>query len=136
MTIATLVTLLLAGGGAGEAVLLAQLTFREQVIIRLPSRQPSPAPMRWKEKDGPKCIPVDDLAGAQISREGVDLLLRGGKRVRARLGRCPPLDYYSGFYIRPGPDGRVCQDRDAIRVRSGGSCEIDEFRTLVPDKKR
>ena len=136
VTIATLVAALLAGGGAGEPVLLAQLTFREQVIIRLPSRQPAPEPMRWKEKDGPKCIPADALAGAQISREGVDLLLRGGKRLRARLGRCPPLDYYSGFYIRPGRDGRVCEDRDAIRVRSGGSCEIDQFRQLVPDKKR
>ena len=128
--------LLLASGGAGEAVLLAQLSFREQIIIRLPSRQPPPQPMRWKEKSGPKCIPADALAGAQISSEGVDLLLRGGKRVRARLGRCPPLDYYSGFYIRPGRDGRVCEDRDAIRVRSGGSCEIQEFRQLVPDKKR
>ena len=131
-----MVALLLAGGGAGEAVLLAQLTFREQVIIRLPSRHSPPAAMQWKEKDGPKCIPVDDLAGAQISREGVDLLLRGGKRLRAKLSRCPPLDYYSGFYIRPGRDGRVCEERDAIRVRSGGSCEIEEFRQLVPDKKR
>jgi hypothetical protein len=128
--------LLLGGSGAGEAVLLAQLTFREQIIIRLPSRQPPPALLRWKEKGGPKCIPADGLAGAQITREGVDLLLRGGKRVRARLGRCPPLDYNSGFYIRPGRDGRVCEDRDAIRVRSGGSCEIEEFRTLVPDRKR
>ena len=131
-----IVAMLLAGGGAGEAVLLAQLTFRQQVIIRLPSRQPPPEPTRWREKKGPKCIPADALAGAQISREGVDLLLRGGKRVRARLGRCPPLDYYSGFYIRPGPDGRVCENRDAIHVRSGGSCEIDNFRLLVPERGR
>nr|WP_254447634.1 hypothetical protein [Sphingomonas sp. ID1715] len=88
--------------------------------------------MQWREKGGPKCIPAGALAGAQISREGVDLLLKGGARVRAKLDRCPPLDYYSGFYIRPGLDGRVCQDRDTIRVRSGGSCEIDAFKTLVP----
>ena len=131
-----IVAMLLAGGGAGEAVLLAQLTFRQQVIIRVPARQSPPDRIRWREKKGPKCIPADALAGAQVSREGVDLLLRGGKRVRARLGRCPPLDYYSGFYIRPGPDGRVCENRDAIRVRSGGSCEIDNFRLLVPEGGR
>ena len=136
MTIATIVALLLAGGGEEEAVLLTQLTIRQQLIIRVPARPQSSEPIRWKEKGGPKCIPADALAGAQISRDGVDLLLRGGKRVRAKLGRCPPLDYYSGFYVRPGPDGRVCEDRDSIRVRSGGSCDIDSFRTLVPDRKK
>ena len=138
VTIATIVALLLAGGGSeDESVLFAQLTVRQQLIIRVPTRQPPPVePMQWREKSGPKCIPAGTLAGAQISREGVDLLLRGGKRVRAKLGRCPPLDYYSGFYIRPGLDGLVCEDRDSIRVRSGGSCEIDAFRRLVPERKK
>ncbi len=117
-------------------MLLAQLTIRQQVIIRVPARPQPVQPMRWKEKGGPKCIPAAGLAGAQISREGVDLLLKGGARIRAKLQRCPPLDYYSGFYIRPGIDGRVCQDRDTIRVRSGGSCEIDVFKSLVPVRKK
>jgi len=130
VTIGTIVALLLAGGG--EPVLLAQLTVRQQVIIRVPARPARVEPMRWREKGGPKCIPAGALAGAQVSREGVDLLLKGGARVRAKLQRCPPLDYYSGFYIRPGLDGLVCQDRDTIRVRSGGSCEIDVFKSLVP----
>ena len=136
VTIGTIVALLLIGGGAGEAVLLAQLSVRQQVIIRVPTRRGPASPIEWKEKGGPKCIPVDALAGAQISRDGVDLLLRGGQRVRAKLDRCPPLDYYSGFYLRPGPDGRICEDRDSIRVRSGGSCEIDAFRRLVPARKK
>jgi len=136
VTIGTIVALLLAGGGDDEAVLVAQLTIRQQVIIRVPARQ-QPAPsISWREKNGPKCIPAAALAGAQVSREGVDLLLKGGDRVRAKLSRCPPLDYYSGFYIRPGRDGRVCEDRDSIRVRSGGSCEIDAIRSLVPAKKK
>ena len=134
--IAVIVALLLAGGGGDEDVLLAQLTIRQQVIIRVPARPQSAPSIEWKEKSGPKCIPAGALAGAQVSREGVDLLLRGGRRVRAKLGRCPPLDYYSGFYVRPGPDGRVCQDRDSIRVRSGASCEIDVFRTLMPAKNK
>ena len=136
VTVGAIVALLLAGSGAGEPVLFAQLTNRQQVIVRVPTRQRPAAPIEWKEKSGPKCIPVDALAGAQISRDGVDLLLRGGQRMRARLNNCPPLDYYSGFYIRPGRDGRVCQDRDSIRVRSGGSCEIDTFRRLVPAKRK
>jgi hypothetical protein len=136
VTIATIVALLLYGGGEVEPVLLAQLTIRQQLIIRVPTRRPPPEPIEWREKDGPKCVPAGALAGALVSRRGVDLLLRGGRRVRARLDRCPPLDYYSGFYVRPGADGRVCADRDTIRVRSGGSCEIDAFRLLVPAKKK
>ena len=132
-----IVALLLAGGSGGP-VMLAQLTIRQQLIIRVPSRgRPPPDPVRYKEKNGPKCIPASDLPGAQISNYGVDLLLRGGKRVRAKLADdCPPLDYYSGFYIRQGLDGQVCAGRDSIRVRSGGSCEIERFRRLVPlDRK-
>lgn len=128
--------LLLAG--SGQPVLLAQFMVRQQVIIRVPSRvQRAPPPEEFKEKDGPKCIPAGALAGAQISGKGVDLLLRGGERIRAKLSRdCPPLDYYSGFYIRQGLDGMVCQRRDPIRVRSGGSCEIERFRRLVPANKK
>lgn len=132
VTVGAIVALLLVGGAPEVPVVLAQLTIRQSLIIRVPARQQPIAPQAWKEKSGPKCIPAGALAGAQISREGVDLLLKGGARVRAKLDRCPPLDYYSGFYIRPGIDGRVCQDRDSIRVRSGGSCEIDAFRSLVP----
>lgn len=136
VTIATIVALLLAGGSENEPVILAQLTLRQQVIIRVPTRRPIPERIEWKEKNGPKCIPGGALAGALVSRDGVDLLLKGGRRLRAKLSRCPPLDYDSGFYVRPGPDGRVCEDRDTIRVRSGASCEIDRFRLLVPAQKK
>jgi hypothetical protein len=135
VTIGSIVVLLLVGGSDGSTV-VAQLTIRQQLIIRVPARPQQSAPVQWKEKNGPKCVPAGALAGAQVSREGVDLLLRGGQRVRAKLSRCAPLDYYSGFYVRPGLDGRICQDRDTIRVRSGGSCEIDAFRTLVPAKNK
>ena len=114
---------------------VAQLVIRQGVIVRVPTRKPD-RPVKWRERKGPKCIPADALAGALVSGpETVDLLLGGGKRVRAELeSRCPALDYYSGFYIRPGRDGQICQDRDAIHARSGGKCEIDRFRRLVPRK--
>lgn len=131
--------LLAVTGSAGAApVLFAQLTIRQQIIIRIPTRPHNPdPPVRWREKKGPKCIPAQALAGAIVNGNDVDLLLRGGERMRAKLeSGCPALDYYSGFYIRPGSDGKICQDRDSIRARSGGSCQIGKFRKLVPDKHR
>lgn len=121
-----------------DRVVFAQLTIQQRVIIRVPT-QPIPLapPVRLKEKDGPKCIDAAALAGAQVSDEGVDLLLRGGSRLRAKLGsECPALNYYSGFYVRPGRDGQICADRDSIRTRAGGACEIERFRLLVPRKAR
>lgn len=121
-----------------ESVVFAQLTIQQRVIIRVPTQpQPVAPPTRWRERDGPECIEAGSLAGAQVSEEGVDLLLRGGARVRAKLGNeCPALNYYSGFYVRPGRDGRICADRDSIRTRAGGSCEIDRFRSLEPRREK
>ena len=122
-----------------DRVELAQLTIRERIVIRVP-RMPVPqrvtTPVNWKEKKGPKCLPIGSMAGALISGPSqVDLVLQGGSRVRAKLdGDCKPLDFYSGFYIRPTADGQVCADRDAIRVRSGASCPIDTFKRLVPGR--
>lgn len=118
-------------------VQIAQLNIQQRVIIRVPTRpEPPERRMRYREKDGPECIDASALAGAQVGPDGVDLLLNGGTRLRARLSNaCPSLNYYSGFYVRPGRDGRICEDRDSIRTRAGGSCEIDRFRRLVPDKR-
>ena len=76
------------------------------------------------------------MAGAAINAPTlVDLVLTGGSRVRAKLdGDCAPLDFYSGFYIRPSADGKVCSGRDSIRVRSGASCTIKQFRALTPKR--
>lgn len=124
-------------------VLMAQLTIRQRVIIRVPRIQPSrlPAgrtpiapPIVWTESKGPKCVVLASMAGAAISAPTlVDLVLTGGTRMRAKLDRdCAPLDFYSGFYIRPSADGKICAGRDAIRVRSGASCVIRQFRVLRP----
>ncbi len=127
---------LVAPAAAMGQVEVAQLTIRERIVIRVPRMpvQPVAAPIAWSEKKGPKCLPIASMAGALISSPTqVDLVLKGGQRVRAKLdGDCTPLDFYSGFYIRPTRDGQVCADRDAIRVRSGASCPIDTFKKLVP----
>jgi hypothetical protein len=107
-----------------------QTVVREQVIIRF--RQTPPTRVAWKEGKGPKCIPARAIAAATlVSKSSVDLILRSRQRVRAKLETsCPALDYYYGFYITPNADGMICEDRDTIRSRMGGACEIDDFRSL------
>ncbi len=121
---------------------LAQLTIRQRVIVRVPRlpdrRAPLPVPTKWKEKGGPKCVSAGEMAGALVTQpDAVDLVMIGGQRLRAKLeGNCRPLDFYSGFYLRPAPDGKVCADRDSIRARSGATCPITKFKTLKPEKAK
>ena len=132
--------LLTAGDDARPApapMEFAQVTVRQQIIVRVPMRTPRATPpvrpIEWKEtKKGPQCIKAKSIAGASLlGQESVDLILRDNSRVRAKLeSSCPALDYYYGFYITPGADGRVCADRDLIRSRMGGKCEIEKFRNL------
>jgi len=117
---------------------LAQMTIQRRVVIRVPA---APAPRmaqrtRWREKRGPRCVQMSALAGAAVTEpDAVDLFMRGGLRLRARLETaCPALDYYRGFYVMPTADGQMCADRDMIHSRAGGQCGIDRFRTLVPDR--
>lgn len=137
-----------AGVVAGQE--LAQLVIEERVIIRVPMQRhgsahsgparrapPPPAPPGgWREEKGPHCIAIRKVRGAAItSAHGVDLLLAGRERLRARLGReCRAADFYSGFYIRPSADGTLCAGRDRILSRSGMDCEIVAIRRLVPGK--
>ena len=143
------VLLLAALSGAPETAspadpfLFAQVMIREQILIRVPARirnvvNPPPAdPIQWKEGRGVKCVQMRDIAGATLlSQDSFDLVLRDQSRIRAKLDKsCPALDYYYGFYIRQTSDGQVCADRDSIRSRMGGQCEIDRFRTLKAAKR-
>lgn len=123
--------------GAGPAAAdsgyqVAQLLFRQQVLVRI-QRPVAVKPIEWTEKKGPKCVAADNLAGVLISRpDAVDLVMEGGKRIRARLDDdCPALNFYGGFYVRPNDDGKLCAGRDAIRARSGRMCRIDSFKKLL-----
>jgi hypothetical protein len=124
---------------------LAQVRIQQHIVIRVPRpdamrRISAPAaplpPIAWVEKNADKCVELTRLAGAAITRpDSVDLVLAGGKRVRAKLGKeCPALDFYSGFYVKPTKDGMVCAKRDTFRSRSGGECQIKQFRTLIPER--
>ena len=115
----------------------AQALVRQQVVIRL-RQYPIANAVEWKEGKGLKCVPARFIAGATLaSQHKVDLILRDRRRVRASLeSSCPALDYYHGFYITPNPDGMICADRDIIRSRMGGQCEIERFRNLELVAKR
>ena len=140
--------LLMAWAGAPEEqaapgpVRYAQLTVRQQIIVRVPARPHGSAalasPLQWKEGKGIKCIPASSVAGASTPRrDSVDLLLRDRTRVRAKLeNRCPALDYYNGFYITPNAKGMICADKQSIRSRVGGECQIDAFKILKPVKAK
>jgi hypothetical protein len=114
-----------------------RMSLREQIIIRIPTglRRASPeSAARWRERSGPRCVPANRIIGAAHPGAGsVDLIFRDQSRVRVRLNRgCAALDYYRGFYVSATEDGQICADRDAIRARTGGECQIDQFRRLTP----
>lgn len=127
--------------GAEAPTRYAQVTMRQQIIVRVPARprasRPAGRPIEWKEGKGPKCVSARSIAGATLlGRNSVDLIFRDNSRVRAKLEKsCPALDYYHGFYISPNSDGMICADRDAIRSRMGGECEIERFRSLRPEPR-
>ena len=110
---------------------------RQQVVVRMRQTAPHPA-LSWKEGKGFKCLPARAILGATVlGPRSVDLVLRDRRRVRANLeSRCPALDYYQGFYITPGADGMICADRDIVRSRVGGACEIDRFKALEAVQRR
>ena len=115
------------------------VTVRQQFIVRV-QRGPrlvapaGAAPIEWQERRGPRCVSASRIAGATLlGQNSVDIILRDSSRIRARLERrCPALDYYYGFYVNATEDGQICADRDVIRSRVGGQCQIDEFRVLTP----
>jgi hypothetical protein len=124
---------------AAPLVEVTQMTIQQRIIIRVPAMSrpaPAPRPIKMKEVKGPKCVPLNQLAGAAIGQnDSVDLFLRGGARLRAKLDDdCPALDYYSGFYINPTADGQVCQRRDMLHTRAGQQCRVERFRMLVPER--
>lgn len=97
-------------------------------------RAPAPPPLREKKADD--CVKIAKISGFAVNRpNSIDLLLNDGKLLRVNLAdNCPALGFYSGFYVKPTKDEKICAGRDAFRSRSGRSCSIQAFRSLVPAK--
>lgn len=109
----------------------AQITVRRSIIVKVPIHTPHPR-TRWVEKNSRKCVNIDSIAGASVhSPQALDLLMRSGDRWRLKFKNdCTALTFYRGFYLRPGEDRQICAKRDVIHPRSGGECEIQNFRHL------
>ncbi|THD34839.1 MAG: hypothetical protein E7773_14375 [Sphingomonas sp.] len=129
------------GDGVGQVSITGRIVVRvESAPAPEATLRAMPVPVRWIEKGGPKCIAVSQLSGAIVNdTDSVDLVLKGGTRLRALLDDdCAALGYYGGFYLKTAADGQVCAKRDTIRTRTGESCSIGKFKRLVPrpDKHR
>ena len=106
-----------------------RVTVRTTTIIM---RAPRPAALVEKKADD--CVRMEDLAGFSVNRfDSVDLLLKNGSLLRAKLGNdCPALGFYGGFYVKANKDKKMCAKRDSIRSRSGRQCAVQSFASLVP----
>ncbi|HEX8301965.1 hypothetical protein [Sphingomonas sp.] len=105
-----------------------RVTMTTTIIMR------SPVPVPMVEKKAEDCVKIERITGFSVNRtDSVDLLLNDGKLLRAKLGDdCPALGFYSGFYVKPTADKKICAGRDAFRSRSGRSCGVQAFRSLTP----
>jgi len=95
-------------------------------------RRTAPVPM--VEKKAADCVKIDKISGFAVNRnDSVDLLLNDGKLLRVKLGDdCRALGFYSGFYVKPTSDKKICAGRDSFRSRSGRSCGVTGFKALTP----
>ena len=124
----------------------AQVRIEQRVIIRIaprsrgripsdlifapPPRQRGP---RTIERRIGKCLVAAAIAGVRPSgREELLLFMRDRRTVSATLERgCSARDFYSGFYVAPSADGKLCVDRDTLQSRSGANCKLRQIRQLV-----
>ncbi|MFL0671619.1 MAG: hypothetical protein ACJLS3_09440 [Erythrobacter sp.] len=88
---------------------------------------------RYQERRIGKCIPLEGIAGVQTAGGNrIVLFLRDARIISASLDKsCRSRDFYSGFYVEPHQDGRLCIDRDQLQARTGAKCEIERMRQLV-----
>jgi hypothetical protein len=89
--------------------------------------------VRLIEKKSKDCVKVQDISGfaGVNTQESVDLVLRDGSLLRAKLGRnCPALGFYNGFYVKTNKDQKICAGRDSIRTRAGRSCDVEALKML------
>lgn len=105
-----------------------RVTITSTTII-LRSRGPN-----FVERKSRDCVKIEDISGfaGVNTQNSVDLVLRDGSLLRARLGRdCPALGFYNGFYVKTNKDQKICAGRDSIRTRAGRSCEVEALKTLA-----
>lgn len=88
---------------------------------------------RWVERKMGNCLLAGLVAGVQpIDNSRLLLILNDRRLVTARLEKgCQGRDFYSGFMVQRSDDGMICTGRDALRSRSGSTCQVTGFRQLI-----
>jgi hypothetical protein len=99
-----------------------------------PDAARAPPPPMFREKKADNCVKMKKVVGFSVTtNDAIDLVLDDGTRLRARLASdCRALGFYSGFYVKPNPDGKICTKRDLLRSRMGKGCAIGQFSKLIP----
>lgn len=111
-------------------VRIAPRSLSRELLADLPA---APLASRFKERKVGKCLTVKGIAGVQIGGDNKLLLfMRDQRLIGASLEKaCAARDFYSGFYVDRGGDGKLCVNRDMIRSRSGMTCTVTKLRQLV-----
>lgn len=80
-----------------------------------------------------KCVTAS--AVATVRAGGGDQLLlymRDERVISATLeSACSARAFYSGFYVSPSADGKICVDRETLQSRSGTNCKLRQLREVV-----
>lgn len=117
-----------------------QTRVEQRIIVRIsPARPrdsllPREVPRRVVERKMGKCVALDEIVAVQTGGANRLILYLGDRRmVSAQLPKsCSAREFYSGFYVEPSKDGRLCSRRDKLQSRNGTKCEITQFAELVP----
>lgn len=121
-----------------------QVRIDQRLIIRIAPRASRRDPdfdlprqalvQRFDERPTARCLPVQGIAGVQVSDGRLILFMRDRRIIGMNLEKsCRPRDFYSGFYVERTSDGRLCAGRDDVHSRAGTTCAISRLRELVPD---
>jgi len=115
-------------------VRIAPRSLSRDILADLPAM---PLASRFKERKVGKCLSIKGIAGVQIGADDRLLLfMRDQRLIGANLEKaCAARDFYSGFYLDRGGDGKLCVDRDMLHSRSGSACTVSRLRELVALEK-
>ncbi len=129
-----------------DTPVIAQVRVQQRVIIRISPRQAGTAdfvsmpPRRDRrrpvvEHKMGKCFALSSVAGvAPMEDNRLMLFLKDRRIVAANLEKaCSSRDFYSGFYVEPRKDGKVCINRDKLQSRTGAKCELTRLRHMLRD---
>ncbi|HKX80612.1 MAG TPA: hypothetical protein VJM34_19065 [Novosphingobium sp.] len=105
-------------------------TIMPNVLMSLPSNEVGP---QFEERKIGSCVDISRISGVQTNgNRSLILFMRDRRMVSAQLEKtCRARDFYSGFYLAPSQDGKLCIDRDTLQSRSGANCRLTRIRRLV-----